>query len=331
MAELQGLFRLGPFWTTAPKTGHLMTPDFEIFCSYAHADNDDNWVEEFVGRLAGTYRRLTGLAPDVFLDRESLITADIWQTKIRSALEASQVLLAVVSPSFVRSEWCRREWDAFTDREIAFREQELLAEEQGLIFPILLYPLDRGQFDEDQRAFAARIQERQMLDVSSQVEGTPMRPDQLRRLAENVIDTLAELTSRPLSEARAAASAAAGTTIRDPALGIEWSASISPYEMSFSEALDYAAQLEIGNLGDWRLPTRAELESTIDPSALSDDPEATPVPLREPFNAQRNGYLHSGTPVFDDPDDGNWVMRVQNGHIFNGKDRNCSVRAVRDL
>jgi hypothetical protein len=308
-----------------------MTPDFEIFCSYAHSDNDDSWVEDFVGRLASTYRRLTGLEPNVFLDRESLITADIWETKIRSAIEASQVLLAVVSPSFVRSEWCRREWDAFTAREIEFREQELLAEEQGLIFPILLYPLDRGRFDENQRAFAALIRERQMLDVSSQLEGTPLRPDQLRRLAENVIDSLAELTSRPRSEARAAVSAAAGTTIRDPALGIEWSAGVSPHEMGFDEALEYVAQLEIRNSSGWRLPTKSELESIIDHAALRDDPTAAPVPLREPFNAQRTGYLHSGTPVFDNPEDGNWVMRVQNGHIFNGKDRDCSVRAVRDL
>jgi hypothetical protein len=308
-----------------------MTPDFEIFCSYARSDNDDRWVEHFANRLAGTYRRLTGLAPDVFLDRESLITADIWQAKIRLALDASQVLIAVVSPSFVRSEWCRREWDAFAVREVEFRRRELLAEEQGLIFPILLYPLDRGQFDEDQSAFAALIRERQMLDVSSQLEGTPLRPDQLRRLAENVIDTLAELTSRPRSEARAAASAAIGITIRDPALEIEWSAGLSPYEMSFNEALNYVAQLEIRGSGGWRLPTKAELEGTIDPSELSDDPTATPVPLREPFNAQRSGYLHSGTLVFDDPEDGNYVMRVQNGHVFNGKGYNCLVRAVRDL
>jgi hypothetical protein len=304
--------------------------EFEIFCSYAHADNDDGWVEIFTTALTNTYRKLTGDPPRFFMDRESLITADIWETKICSALESSHVLIAVISPSYVRSEWCRREWKTFSEREAELREQELLDEEQGLIFPILLFPLDRGRFSDHEQAFSTLAAQRQWLDASSRLEGSPVRPDQVRQLAEQLIDTVAELEQRRRRSMGAALTAASGITILDPRLGLEWAASLSPTEMSFEEAQKYVDDLEISGLRGWRLPTRTELESIIDPAGLTDDPEASPFPLREPFNAQRSGRLHSGTFI-DDPDGnrGHWVMNVRNGHIFNGSGADAYVRAVR--
>lgn len=309
-----------------------MSTDFEVFCSYAHSDNDDRWVESFTTALTKTYRQLTGQAPQIFMDRESLVTADIWETKIRSALEVSQVLIAVISPSYIRSEWCQREWALFSQREKELRNLKLLADEQGLIFPILLFPLDRGRFSEHQQHFSTVVKQRQWLDVSSQLEGTPLRPDQVRHLAERLIDTIAELEQRRRRPASSVSSAASGATIRDPKSGLEWSAALSPMEMSFEAALKYVAELEIGGARGWRLPTKGELESIIDPAALTGDPKASPFPLREPFNAQRSGYLHSGTHVVvDAPAKGNFVMNVRNGHIFNGAKYDCYVRAVRGL
>ncbi|MEO8339245.1 MAG: TIR domain-containing protein [Nitrospirota bacterium] len=307
-----------------------MNGDFEIFCSYAHGDNDDSWVESFATALTKVYRKLTGQAPRVFMDRESLVTADIWETKICSALQVSQVLIAVISPSYIQSEWCQREWAMFSQRETEFREQKLLADEQGLIFPILLFPLDRGRFSKHQQDFSAVVKQRQWLDVSSQLEGTPIRPDQVRHIAERLIDTIAELEQRRRRSASAVSSAVSGATIRDPRSGLEWSAALSPTEMSFEAALKYMAELDIGGAQGWRLPTKVELESIIDPAALTDDPKASPFPLREPFNAQRAGYLHSGTLV-DTPAGGNFVMNIRNGHIFNGKGHDCYVRVVRGL
>jgi hypothetical protein len=304
--------------------------NFEIFCSYARGDDDDGWVARFIISIAATCRKLTGQAPRIFVDRESLLTADLWETKIRSALEASQVVIAVVSPSYIRSEWCEREWMLFSRREKELREQKLLADEQGLIFPILLYPLDRGRFNTEQQSFAALIKQRQWLDVSSRIEGNPIRTDQVRLIAEQLIDTIGELEQRGRRPVAAISSAALGTTIRDPASGLEWSASLSPVEMGFEGALKYASELSIGGLGGWRLPTKAELETIIDRKALVKDPNASPFPLREPFNAQRSGYLHSGTLVASSAR-GNFVMNVRNGHIFNGEGFESYVRAVRRL
>jgi hypothetical protein len=301
---------------------------FDIFCSYAHSDNDAGWVDTFATDIATTYRNLTGEAPQLFIDRESLVTADIWETKIRSALESSQQLIAVISPSFIRSEWCQREWTLFAEREMEHRNQQLLADEQGLIFPVLLVPIDRGRFDESHQRFAEIVRQRQWLDVSSQLDGTPIRPDQIRRLAEQLIDTSAELEERRRRAGSAAVSAASGITIVDPASGLEWAAAVSPTAMTFDGALKWVSELEIRGLNDWRLPTKAELETIIDPAALTDDPKANPYPLRPPFNTQRTGSLHSGSLV-PPLREGNYVMNVRNGHIFNGQGRKCYVRAVR--
>ena len=307
-----------------------MSNDFEIFCSYANGDNDDGWVENFNSALTATYRKLTGQAPRVFMDQDSLLTADIWDTKIRSALEVSQVLIALVSPSYIRSEWCQREWMIFSEREIELRKKKLLADEQGLIFPLLLFPLDRGRFSDQQQDFSALVKQRQWLDVSSQVEGNPIRPDQVRLLAERLIDTISELEQHRRRSVSAVSNTASGTTIHDLISGLEWSASLSPTEMNYEAALRYVDELRIGGLHGWRLPTKEELKSIIDQKALVNDPEASPFPLREPFNAQRFGFLHSGTLV-DRPTGGNFIMNVRNGHIFNGKGHDCYVRAVRPL
>lgn len=298
---------------------------FEIFCSYAHADNDDQWVERFVSTLTSTYSKLTGRPPAIFLDRESLLTADVWERKIRSSLDASRIMIAAISPSYIRSEWCRREWKLFLRRETELRKQKLLGEEQGLIFPLLLFPLDRGYFNDEEVAFSVGVRERQWLDVSSQLQGNPIRPDQVRHLAERLIDTIAELEQRIRREDTSPS--ASLTTIRDPLSGLEWCGSLSSTDMSFEKALAYVAELDIGGR-DWRLPTMQELESLLDSTALVDDPKASPFPLKEPFNAQRSGYLHSGTLVKEGGKE-NYVMNVRNGHIFNGAGYECYVRAVR--
>ncbi len=304
--------------------------NFDFFCSYAHDDNDDRWVERFAEELEKTCRKLTGQKPRIFIDRESLMTSDIWEKKIHSALEGSRVLIAFISPSYIRSEWCQREWMLFALKEAQLRQEKLLASEQGLVFPLLLFPLDRGRFNEIEAEFSSAVKKRQWLDVSSQIVGAPIRPDQVRLLAERLIDSVDELEQRKRRSVSESANASSGMTICDPKLGLEWAATLSQDEMSFEAALTYVNALMIGEKRGWRLPTKSELEGIMDSGPLEINPEVSGFPLREPFNAQRYGYLHSGTLV-EQPEGGNYVMNVRNGYIFNGKGLDCYVRAVRRL
>ena len=307
--------------------------NYDVFVSYAHADNDGAWIDIFASSLVSTYQKLTGGAPSVFLDKESLITSDVWERKIKGALTRSTLLLAVVSPSYVRSPWCRKEWMLFCEREKDLRDRRILADEQGLIFPILLYPLDRGRFDQEQTEFANTIKRRQWMDVSSQVDGTPIRPQQVRELAESLIDVDSETKIRRRNVAAHVNPAkTSSNTIRDTLAGLEWTAELSSEELSFEEAREYVERLDAQGGGAWRLPTRQELQTIIDPASMDENPDAAPFPLKPPFNAQRFGYLHSSTFIdLKNRSYGNFILNVRNGHIFNGKGYSCFVRAVRDL
>lgn len=222
--------------------------------------------------------------------------------------------------------WCRREWDQFIDREQKLRADGLLAEHQGLIFPILLYPFDRGRYDEVESKFLQQVKTRQWFDLSSRLQGTPLRTSQLREIVEAIIDVTIDLISpAPL----AAASESSETVIVDHANSITWSAALSEDQMSFEDAKGYVSQLCLAGYGDWRLPTKDELESIVIQALIDPDPEANPFPLKEPFRSQKYGYLHSGTLVSENVEGGHYVMNLRNGHIFNGLGCNAFVRAVR--
>ena len=76
----------------------------DFFISYAHEDTEaaDTLV-----------RALHQANPDlrVFLDRGSLVAGSIWQHEIFLALDASKVVIALLTPSYLRSPFCLEEFN----------------------------------------------------------------------------------------------------------------------------------------------------------------------------------------------------------------------------
>jgi Protein of unknown function (DUF1566) len=175
--------------------------------------------------------------------------------------------------------------------------------------------------------FAEQIKVRQWLDMSSKVEGSPLRPEQIRSLTENILDISAALAYQKRTSKLALSRPDQVSTIVDTEHGLEWSGAVSSIELTFDEAQQYVNSLDPAGGNAWRLPTARELELLIDKSALDPDSQASPFPLKQPFNSQRFGYLHSGEPVRN----GHYIMNVRNGHIFNGLGYKGYVRAVRAL
>lgn len=116
----------------------------------------------------------------------------------------------------------------------------------------------------------------------------------------------------------------------DSKLNIMWAGKTSPEPLSWSEARTFARNLEYHGYTDWRLPTKSELESIVNKELVDSDPNSTVVPLYGPFTSPTNGYIFSGT-VVEGYIDAPWILRIANGHIFNGKGYKAYVRAVRDL
>jgi TIR domain len=226
---------------------------FDVFLSYARADNDDGWVTAFHQSFFSIYQKLTGASPPIFYDREAIITASIWAKRIQKALSTSEALVAILSPSFIRSPWCRLEWGAFEITERKLRHDGALSSDEGVIFPVLLYPLDRGRFSSDEEAFVAQVKQRQWFDASSKLDGTPIRREQVRSLAETLIDTVGSIRARRRTVEKGIAASASlhQPTIIDALTGLEWSGNISPREMTIGEARAYVAALPAEKGGQW--------------------------------------------------------------------------------
>ena len=119
--------------------------------------------------------------------------------------------------------------------------------------------------------------------------------------------------------------------ILDNKLKIEWAPHLSPQTMSWAAAQAYCRSLNVADHADWRLPSKSELESMINPELLSANPKTEVVPLYGPFSKTTDGYIFSGTIVPDYNDDPPWIMNIRNGHIFNGKGYEGFTWCVRDI
>jgi hypothetical protein len=102
----------------------MTTPaDFEddLFISYAHIDNQPlaeglkGWVETFHERLRVRLEQLTGEPVRVWRDRK-LGGNDVFGPTLIARLSKAALLVSVLSPRYVKSEWCLKELKEFRER-----------------------------------------------------------------------------------------------------------------------------------------------------------------------------------------------------------------------
>ncbi len=90
-----------------------------LFWSYAHFDNahdkyDLAWLHE---RLTGELRMQTGTVIDSFWDEEGIRLAEDWQERIDEELRNAALMVAIISPSYFQSAYCRAEYEFFRNSE----------------------------------------------------------------------------------------------------------------------------------------------------------------------------------------------------------------------
>lgn len=91
----------------------------DIYISYAHTDDEsldgNGWVSLFAERLPGLVRQYLGYSPRVRYDDSSFRRGDdLPQAADREEVESALLFIAVATPSYVLSEWCRRELEMFS-------------------------------------------------------------------------------------------------------------------------------------------------------------------------------------------------------------------------
>jgi hypothetical protein len=80
----------------------------DIFVSYSHSNDRDGWVTELKSKLASG---LTEVSEDVdiWFDADRLQTGDRFKQEIHEKLSNTRILVAVLSPAYLRSEFCMEE------------------------------------------------------------------------------------------------------------------------------------------------------------------------------------------------------------------------------
>ena len=86
---------------------------FDLFISYARKDNETGMVAALVESIEADFAHFSPSMPlKVFFDKKSILDMQHWQDVLKRGLRQSKVMLAILSPAYFQSEWCRREWEA---------------------------------------------------------------------------------------------------------------------------------------------------------------------------------------------------------------------------
>jgi hypothetical protein len=110
----------------------------DIFVSYSHSNDRDGWVTELKSKLASGLADLSEDV-DVWFDADRLQTGDHFKQEIQEKLSNTRVLIALLSPAYLNSQFCmEEELDWFQNsfgREIIQYLKVPLAEDQIVPLP----------------------------------------------------------------------------------------------------------------------------------------------------------------------------------------------------
>lgn len=92
-----------------------------LFLSYARNDrNKYSKLKAVIDHLDHRVSELRAMTPPVvFFDENSIETGEQWERAISRAAHESQVLVCMLSASYISSEWCAKEFDVFRRRVVA--------------------------------------------------------------------------------------------------------------------------------------------------------------------------------------------------------------------
>jgi hypothetical protein len=126
--------------------------DYDIFISYCHLDNktakstDYNWVDQFHRELELNLARVVGRMDKVKIWRDvNLDGSQMFDQVLRDRINRSAIFLALNSPSYIDSKYCRQELEWFCQKAKA-EKSGLIVGERKRIFNVLLYNIPYDQW-----------------------------------------------------------------------------------------------------------------------------------------------------------------------------------------
>jgi TIR domain len=176
--------------------------EFIGFFSYAHhdAETDPKIISAFTADLENRVSaKLTNADFHIWRDTEGLRTGDLWQSKLEETIQNSDVLIILLTPKWIQSDFCRREYSIFEQTE----NQRSVGE---YVVPVLVRSLKKQErhFTAPQASTYSRLQARQYqqaLAVDFLLMSKARRVALLDALADDIAGMLdrRRLTPQPLS------------------------------------------------------------------------------------------------------------------------------------
>ncbi|MGI9433507.1 MAG: TIR domain-containing protein, partial [Geminicoccaceae bacterium] len=103
-----------------------MPSHLAAFLSYAHLDDGHGKITGFRNALTVAVSQAFGEDFEIFQDRDSINWGQHWPKKIEQGLAGGRFLIAILSPSFFRSDNCRQEVARFLEIERAAGREDLI-------------------------------------------------------------------------------------------------------------------------------------------------------------------------------------------------------------
>jgi hypothetical protein len=119
----------------------------DVFISYSHIDNQPfgdprvGWVDIFHEHLQNFINVHVGQRTQVWRDKR-LTGAEVFSYEIEQQLRSSAVLVSVISPGYMQSEWCNRELVGFT--KVAQDHGDLRVGNLQRVVKVLRLPVGRS-------------------------------------------------------------------------------------------------------------------------------------------------------------------------------------------
>jgi hypothetical protein len=117
----------------------------DIFISYAHIDNrpltpeQQGWITKFEQTFGAILSTRLGIDAKIWRDRK-LSGADIFSSEIVHQLKDSALLISIISPRYIRSEWFTREVSEFC--KAAESEGGIAVDRKSRIIKVIKTPVD---------------------------------------------------------------------------------------------------------------------------------------------------------------------------------------------
>ena len=173
-----------------------MSTDPVAFLSYAHRDDSYHGgaITKLREELSGAIAVALGDDFSIFQDRDDIAWGQHWPSRLEQGLEGSRFLIAILSPSFFKSEACRKELTEFLEIE---RE----ADRNDLILPIYFRttPFLENRLKRDADPLANAISQRQFRDWR-ELRHLPFEDFKVRRALDSLADELVQAMERSETE-----------------------------------------------------------------------------------------------------------------------------------